>query len=89
MRLRRRTRSRGQSVLEMACLLCLVAAVSIPALRMLSRTTKDTINAAIDYNSHSAVASGDPPGTPVYTYGEEPPEEPEGEGGDPPEWPVE
>jgi hypothetical protein len=74
-------------MLETALLLCLIAAVCIPAARLLFRTTKDMINAATEFNSHSAVAQGDAPGTPVYAYGEQAPAGPDG--GDPPDWPVE
>ena len=83
----RRTGARGQSVLELAFLLCLITAVTVPAVRLLFRTSKDMLNAATEFNSHSAVASGDAPGTPVYAYGEEAPAGPDG--GDPPDWPVE
>jgi len=88
MRLRRRTKARGQNILELACLVCLVTAVSVPAVRLMSRTARDTISAAIEFNSHSAMTATDPPGTPLYSYGEEPPAEPEGNN-NAPDWPQE
>ncbi len=89
MRMHRRTKARGQSIVEMAGLLCLIAAVTIPAIRLFSRTTRDTIAAAIEFNSHSAMTRGEAVGTPVYSYGEPPPEEPAGQAGEPPNWPAE
>lgn len=71
----RRTVS-GQTVTELTLVLCLVSFVAIPAVKLLCRTTRDTVNTAVDFNTHSALAAGETRGTPAWAYGEAAPAAP-------------
>lgn len=78
-----RRRCRGQSVTEYALLVCLVFAVSLPVVRILTRHTDDAVNHALDVYSASALG----PGEVVGNAFDSPPSGPESYGDGAPSWP--
>ncbi len=81
-----RSRRRGGALVENALLVCLTCALSIPVLWRLAIRTNDTVEAAIEFNSHPAMAAAEAIQNPFA--GESPPAGgPTWHQGDAPQWP--